>query len=314
MSAKSTAEAIVHALQPPSVLMVLTSNSKLGRDSKAGVTGWYLPEAAHPNAVFEAAGVEMTWASPKGGEAPVDPDSVKAYEKDDEAVDFLKNNDAWKHTKALNDVDPKAFDAVFVVGGYGVMWDLVKNTNLHEIAASIYDAGGVVSGVCHGPAALVDVKLKDGSSLVKGKEVACFSNAEEDVVKRRDVVPQTCEDALKDAGADYKDAKPWKDHVATAGRLITGQNPMSAKSTAEAVLYALHYRDGDRYAEKFENKKEAVSLTMQSAGNGAVIFAACGLIFFSLAFIVVRARRAGSTALYPERELLPLVEEGEMSS
>merc|ERR1719160_2428452 len=113
----------------------------------------------------------MTWASPKGGEAPVDQSSVDAYKKDKGAMAFWEN-------------------------------------------------GGIVSGVCHGPAALIGVTLSDGSSLVKGKKVACFSNAEEDVMKRRDVVPQTCEDSYKAAGADYTHDKAWADHVAVAGRLI----------------------------------------------------------------------------------------------
>merc|ERR1719454_2017843 len=105
------------------------------------------------------------------------------------------------------------------------MWDLVKDDHMQKIAAKVYEDGGIVSGVCHGPAALVGVKLSDGSSLVKGKEVACFSNAEEDVLKLRTVVPKTCEDMYGAAGAKYTKGKPWSDHVAVAGKLITGQNP-----------------------------------------------------------------------------------------
>jgi len=235
------------AASNPSVLMVLTSHSELG-DTKAK-TGWYLPEAAHPFAVFKKAGVEMTWASPKGGEAPLDPSSVKAWTKDKESMDFMHHEDCWKHTEKLSDVNARDYDAVFVVGGYGVMWDLVGNKQLEQIAAGIYEDGGVVSAVCHGPAALVGVKLDDGKSLVEGKEVACFSNAEEDVLKRRKVVPTTCEDAFGKAKAKYTKGKPWGDHVAVAGRLVTGQNPMSAKSTAAAVVKALKE---DEESRKFE--------------------------------------------------------------
>merc|ERR1719235_2745094 len=181
---------------PPSVLMVLTSHDKLGKTKEQ--TGWYLPEAAHPFEVFKNAGVKMTWASPSGDTAPVDEGSVKAYAKDPASTKFLKTK--WfKNTQKLSDVDPEDFDAVFVVGGYGVMWDLVGNEHLEKLAADIYEDGGIVSGVCHGPAALVGIKLNDGKSLVEGKKVACFSNAEEDALKRRDVVPKTCEDSFADA-------------------------------------------------------------------------------------------------------------------
>lgn len=178
----------------------------------------------------------MTWASPKGGKAPVDDGSVTAYAKDQGAQDFLKTTDTFAATKKLSDMDPADFDAIFVVGGYGVMWDLVKNDDLKDLASKIYAKGGVVSGVCHGPAALVQV---DDGALVKGKKVACFSNAEEDAVKRREVVDATCEDALNKAGAKYGSGEAWADYTAVDGNLITGQNPASAKSTAELVVKAI---------------------------------------------------------------------------
>jgi len=240
-SAKSAAMSVVVALKMPRyhVLMVLTSHDKLG--STGTQTGWYLPEAAHPYFVFKNAGIKMTWASPKGGEAPVDEGSVEAYKKDKQSMAFLHKpiNTVWKHTLKLEDIDPKDYDAVFVVGGYGVMWDLVKDQNLKTIAADIYDDGGIVSGVCHGPAALVNVKLSDGSRLVKGKNVACFSNAEEDLLKRRAVVPETCQDSLKKAGAKYTEGKTFTKNTAVSGRVITGHNPQSAKSAAKEVVAAL---------------------------------------------------------------------------
>merc|ERR1712129_691930 len=115
-------------------------------------TGWYLPEAAHPYNVFKEAGLEMTWASPKGGEAPLDPSSIDAYKEDKLCVDFRSNESQaalWKKTVPLGDVDAEDFDAVFVVGGYGVMGDLATDQELQKVVAAIHEHGGVVSGVCH---------------------------------------------------------------------------------------------------------------------------------------------------------------------
>jgi len=263
------------------VLMVVTSNDKLGKTGEQ--TGYYLPEAAHPYTVFHDAGVEMTWASPKGGVAPVDAGSVKAYAKDKESTDFLKGA-AKYHTKKLSDVESEKFDAIFVVGGYGVMWDLVGNKALEKIAANTYEEGGVVSGVCHGPAALVGVHLDDGSSLVKGKEVACFSNAEEDQVKRRKIVPETCEDAYGKAGAKYTKGKPWSNHVAKAGRLITGQNPMSAKSTAEAVVKSIA---GKAVADK-EEKWSMIEPLQAAQVQSAVVPLLAALSLFALAAVFAK--------------------------
>lgn len=195
--------------------------------------------------------MKMTWASPLGGKAPVDEGSVEAYKADPESLELLHDRKSlWENTVPLEDIHPEDFAAVFVVGGYGVMWDLVKSTRLQNIVAAIWEEGGVVAGVCHGPAALVDVQLSDGSSLVEDKEVACFSNAEEDQIKRREIVPQTCQDSFAQAGAHYTSGDPWGVHVKSAGRLITGQNPASAAATAEAVVAKLN--DVGAWEEKVE--------------------------------------------------------------
>jgi len=179
----------------------------------------------------------MTWASPKGGESPVDRGSIAAYENDTISQDFL-NSRTYKDTFKLSDVNVSNFDGIFVVGGYGVMWDLVGNKDLEELVRRMWESNGIVSGVCHGPAAFVGVKLGSGRPLVEGKEVACFTDDEEKALNRSTVVPETCETALKGAGAKYTHLAAWSVHVAQEGKLITGQNPMSAKSTAEAVCRA----------------------------------------------------------------------------
>ena len=222
------------------ILLVATSNAALGDTGKE--TGWYLPEVAHPYKVFSDASCDITFASPKGGPAPVDPGSVTASAEDAVSTDFLASNAAKALTETsvgLADIDPAAFDAVFFAGGFGVMWDFPDDANVQRIASSIYEAGGVVSAVCHGPVALVNVKTSDGAYLVAGKQVTAFTNDEEDKVEMRQVVPYTCQDKLSERGATFKDGGVFAENVVVDGRVITGQNPPSATATAKAVLATL---------------------------------------------------------------------------
>jgi putative intracellular protease/amidase len=224
----------------PQVLFVLTSHNKLGNLDKP--TGWYLPELAHPYHVLHNK-VDITVASPKGGESPLDPASVEAA-KDDVSVNFLKNNEkVWKTTQKLSDFVGKAkhFDAIFYVGGHGPMFDLVDDPTSQQLIKEFWEANKIVSAVCHAPAVLYDVKLSDGSLLIAGKEVTAFSNTEEEQAGLTEAVPFLPEDALQKAsGGKYvKAAEPWGEKVVVAGRLITGQNPASATGVGEAIAKAL---------------------------------------------------------------------------
>jgi len=219
------------------ILIVCTSHDKLGDSGKQ--TGWYLSEVAHPYEVFKKASIEMVFASPKGGVAPVDEGSVAASKEDALCMSFIEGEDTKAlvdNTVALKDIDASEFDGVFYAGGFGTMWDFPEDPDVQRIARQVYDQGGVVSAVCHGPCALVNVKLGDGSLLVKDKEVAAFTNEEEDEVKCREFMKWTCEDKLTEIGAKYTKGGVWATHVAVADRLITGQNPQSAGPTAEAVV------------------------------------------------------------------------------
>jgi len=225
---------------PKSILMVLTSHDKLG--STDTQTGWYLPELAHPYSEFMKAGLKVTLASIKGGAAPCDEGSIEASQEDQVCMTFWNTPETkalTESTIALNDVVSSDYDAVFYVGGFGTMWDFPDNSDVQRVAKEIYEANGVVSAVCHGPVALVNVKLSDGSYLVEGKEVAGFTNEEEDAVARRSIVPYTCEDKLGERGAKYTKGGVFQSHVAISGRLITGQNPPSAGATAAAIIQAL---------------------------------------------------------------------------
>jgi putative intracellular protease/amidase len=216
-------------------LFVVTSHSVLGSTGKP--TGWYLPEVSHVWAPLVDAGWTVDFASPAGGAAPMDPSSRKLEEPFNRRL--LADAEATAKlaaTIAAEDVDPTAYDLVFFAGGHGTMWDLRTNRALQAATARIYAQGGVVAAVCHGPAGLVDVKLPDGRWLVDGHDVAVFSDAEEAAVGLTGVVPFLLESALVARGARSVAGRPWSDTVAVSGRLITGQNPQSARSLASRVL------------------------------------------------------------------------------
>jgi len=245
------------------ILLVLTNHAKLGDTGKR--TGFYLSEAAHPWEVFSKAGYAVTLASPVGGFAPLDP---KSYDlKDETNAAFWKkagsgeekdNTLGVKTTKAMADLNPADFAAVFFAGGHGTMWDFREDKEIQKFTATLYEDGGVVAAVCHGPAALIDVKLTDGEPLVKGKKVAAFTNAEEEAVGLTSTVPYLLQTELEKAGATHVPAENFKESAVLDGRLATGQNPASAKKTAELVVEALAKTDGTSpaKAEKVEETEE----------------------------------------------------------
>jgi len=223
-----------------SVAIIVTNHADLGTTGKK--TGWYLPEVAHPYHVFKNAGYNVTFVSPLGGLAPLDPSSVESFKEDALSQSFLKDETAQeqlKHTKAVGEVSYEQFDAVFFAGGHGPMFDLPESEPTAALAAAVYDRGGVVSAVCHGPAGLVNIKLVNGEYLVKGKEVTCFTNQEEEMVKLCEAMPFLLETRLKERGAIINAAEPWHSCVRVAERLVTGQNPASASATAEQVVSLL---------------------------------------------------------------------------
>lgn len=222
------------------ILMVLTSHGRLGETGHA--TGFWLEEFAAPYYALKDAGAEVTLASPKGGQPPVDPKSeaddaqtpaTRRFESDDDA------RAALAATVALSSVDIGDFDAVFYPGGHGPLWDLAEDANSIALIEKAIRTGKPVAAVCHAPAVLRHVSGPDGAPLVKGKRVTGFSNTEEAAVGLTDVVPFAVEDMLRGNGGDYRRAEDWNSHVEHDGLLITGQNPASSEATAEALLTAL---------------------------------------------------------------------------
>lgn len=217
---------------PRPVLIVLTSHGIKGATGEP--TGFYLGEVTHPLAVFDAAGIPVELASIRGGEPPVDgldlSDATNARYWDD--AGFRR---AIRTTAKLDDVDPAKYSAVFFAGGHGAMWDFPRSAAVRSVARAVYDAGGVLAAVCHGPAALVNVTLGDGTPLVADKRVAAFTDSEERAVKLEDVVPFLLAGTLVERGALHQPAADWTAQVVVDGRLVTGQNPQSATGAAEAV-------------------------------------------------------------------------------
>lgn len=224
--------AVAHAGTKP-VLIVLTSHSELGDTGKQ--TGFFLGELTHPLEVFENAGWPVEFASIQGGEPPVDgldlKDPVNARYWNDPA--FRAKLAA---TKKLSEADPARFSAVFFSGGHGTMWDFPDDPAVQKVARDLYEAGSPVGAVCHGPAALVNVKLTDGTFLVAGKEVAAFTNSEEEKVGLTKTVPFLLATQLEERGAKHIAAPDFEKNVVASGRLVTGQNPASASGVAGKMV------------------------------------------------------------------------------
>ncbi len=151
----------------------------------------------------------------------------------------MKFKDAMHNTMCLGDIDSSKYSAIFFAGGHGTMWDFPESPAVKKITREIYEAGGIVSAVCHGPAALVNVTLSDGSYLVAGKRVAAFTNDEEEEVQATRIVPFLLATALNAHGAKHQPAPNWTANVIVDGRLVTGQNPASASGVGDALVNLL---------------------------------------------------------------------------
>jgi putative intracellular protease/amidase len=222
---------------PMNILIVLTSHDRLGDTGKK--TGFWLEELAAPYYVFKDAGAKITFASPKGGQPPLDPKSAepdaqteasRRFEQDQEAQAALAD------TVLLSSVSHEEFEAVFYPGGHGPLWDLAEDQDSLTMIQSMYAAGKPVAAVCHAPGALRHARLHNGQRLVEGKRVTGFTNTEEAAVHLTDVVPFLVEDVLKQAGGRYSKGPDWQPHVVVDQHLITGQNPASSAPAAQAVL------------------------------------------------------------------------------
>lgn len=221
------------------ILMVLTSHDQLGNTGRK--TGFWLEEFAAPYFVFRDAGVELTLASPKGGQPPVDPKSDLPENQTSAMTRFKQDAAAQKAlatTTSLADVKAEDYDTVFYVGGHGPMWDLAESKISIALLEAFYNSGKPIALVCHSPGVLRHVTYQ-GAPLVKGKRVTGFTNEEEEEVKLTKVVPFLVEDELKRLGATFEKVPNWQPFSIVDGRLITGQNPASSTSAAQNLIKLL---------------------------------------------------------------------------
>lgn len=223
------------------ILVVLTSHDKLGDTGLK--TGFWLEELAAPYYAFKDAGAELTLASPKGGQPPLDPKSSDPASQTDATRRFEADADAKAQlaaTRVLADVSVDDYDAVFYPGGHGPLWDLAEDLHSIALIERALSAGKPVATVCHAPGVLRHVKdPSTGESVVRGKRVTGFTNSEEAAVELTEVVPFLVDDMLKTNGGRFERAPDWAPHVAVDGLLITGQNPASSEPVAEALLEKL---------------------------------------------------------------------------
>jgi putative intracellular protease/amidase len=225
------------------ILMILTSHERLGDTGQK--TGFWLEEFAAPYYVFKDAGAQLTLASPKGGQPPLDPKS-DAPDAQTEATKRFRGDraaqDALANTITLASVRAGDYDAVFYPGGHGPLWDLAEDRDSIALIETMHADGRPVALVCHAPGVLRHAKAGDGSPLVKGKRVTGFANSEEEAVGLTKIVPFLVEEMLKERGGLYSKVNDWQPFAVSDGNLITGQNPASSEPAATALLDRLRQR------------------------------------------------------------------------
>jgi len=223
------------------ILNVVTNVSHYEDPSKP--TGLWLSELTHAYHVFAEAGYEQTIVSPKGGASPLEPRSLK-FPNYDKSAKAWRTNDrklALLHrTTSPDHLDSADFDAIYFTGGHATMFDFPDSEGLQRITREIFERGGVVSSVCHGYCGLLNTKLSSGELLVAGRKLTGFAWSEEVLARVAKLVPYNAEAEMKKRGARYgKGLIPFASHVVVDGRLVTGQNPRSAKATAKKVVAVL---------------------------------------------------------------------------
>ena len=235
------------------ILIVLTSHSALGNTGNK--TGFWIEEFAAPYYILEAAGADITIASPLGGQPPIDPKSDEAATQTPATIRFKSDavlQQLLANTQKLTDISADDFDAVFYPGGHGPLWDLTNDIDSITLIEEFWDSKKPIAAVCHAPAVLLNAKDENGNYLIKGKRVTGFTNSEESAVKLTDVVPFLLEDELIKKGGLYSKNEDWASYSVTDGLLITGQNPGSSEAVAESLLKLLQNKPLARKKEKRE--------------------------------------------------------------
>lgn len=217
------------------ILIIATNHDRLNNGQE---TGYWLGEITHFYNILADAGFEIDFASPKGSKPPMDKKSYNLRDRDNRK--FIGNSNLKQRLETpipIDQLNPEDYMAIYYAGGHGAMWDFPNNKTLAQVAAAIYENGGFVAAVCHGSAGLLNIQLADGRYLLDGKSATGFANLEERLIRLTSAVPFLLEDEIKKRGAQYKRALlPFIPHVVVNDRLVTGQNPQSAKAVAKALI------------------------------------------------------------------------------
>jgi putative intracellular protease/amidase len=223
---------------PKKVLIIVSNAGVIGPHHRR--TGIFLPEVAHPYAEFDRAKYQIDFASLTGEGPFLDALNLAG---DPDNLSFLVGN-GWKamqQAKKLSDVDVSRYDAIFVPGGLAPMVDMPEHPLLKQVVKATYERHALVGAVCHGPVALLNVKLSNGAYLLDGKNITSFTNDEEENYAKADV-PFELETALTKQGAIFHKVAPWQPYSIADGNLVTGQNPASARGVADKMIKSLEAR------------------------------------------------------------------------
>ena len=299
------------------ILMVLTSHDQLGNTGRP--TGFWLEEFAAPYFVFKDAGVELTLASPKGGQPPLDPKSDLPENQTAAMSRFKKDAAAQKalaNTVKLADVKAENFDTVFYPGGHGPMWDLAESSTSIALLEAFYNSGKPIALVCHSPGVLRHVTYQ-GAPLVKGKHVTGFTNGEEAEMQLTKVVPFLVEDELLRLGAIFEKKADWQPFSITDGRLITGQNPASSTSAAQALLKLMAGPESDSLIDSVQIGQKSYEMPPRE-GISVAHFLTVADIDRSLRFYetvfggrrLSRGRQQGRAWIHSDREYVAASQRG----
>lgn len=206
-------------------------------------TGLWLSELTHIYHMAKEKGWQISISSPKGGNTPIDPESLKPLVLDNLSKGYYENPEFMNelgHTKSLDEIKNNSFDCIYLAGGHATMYDFPDNTTLQEILRDQYESNKMVAAICHGVGGLLNVRLSNGEYMIKGKNITGFDWFEETLARRKNEVPFNLEAALKERNVHYKKAFiPMTSNVVVDGNLITGQNPFSSKEMAKTIIHEL---------------------------------------------------------------------------
>jgi putative intracellular protease/amidase len=222
------------------ILIVTTSHQSLGNTKRK--TGVWLEELAAPYYVFIDQGQEVKIASIKGGEIPIDAASTEDEAQSDATTRFLKDQTAMQqllHSPAIDTIDAEHFQAIFLPGGHGTMWDLPHCHALTHLIETYNQQHKIIAAICHGPAAFLSCHTPGGTPMIAKRRITSFTNSEEDAVQLTHTVPFLLETELRAVGGDFTNKEPFQAHVVQDDNILTGQNPASSTQLAQAMLQQL---------------------------------------------------------------------------